>query len=259
MGQTSCVLGIDLGTSAIKVLAVSREGRIVASARVPYETITTCHGQAEQDCEHWVKALSRAAKTVHAKKGTNLRVEAVALTAQMPTLVVLRGDSPIGPAITWQDRRADNWVSERLNVGLRRDIYQRTGVVIDGRYLAPMFRVHHSRCTGAELILSAKDFLFRVLTGVAATDPSTASGYGVYNLTTGSWDENLCKLWAIAEEQLPTIRSSSCSMPLSKAGSKLLSEVRDFLCRCHGHWSAISGSTRSSIFGHGTSLSGSLL
>src|ERR1700732_1683968 len=52
--RSSCVLGIDLGTSAIKVAAISQPGQVVATARESYSTITTCQGQAEQDCQHWL-------------------------------------------------------------------------------------------------------------------------------------------------------------------------------------------------------------
>lgn len=221
--RSSCVLGIDLGTSAIKLAGVSPEGRIVATARESYSTITTCKGQAEQDCQHWLIALTRAAKKVRSRLAPKFRVEAIALTGQMPTLVVLRRDRPIANAITWQDSRADRWVSERLDAGVRRDVYRKTGVIIDGRYLAPMFQFHYAaNWVRADFILSAKDFLFHTLTGVAATDPSTASGYGLYNLESKSWEAELCKFWDISAERLPSIRGSTFSAPLSGSGSHML-------------------------------------
>ena len=58
----SCVLDIDLGTSALKLVAVSCNGRVVATAQESYSTISTSAGQAEQDYEHWMKALSTATK-----------------------------------------------------------------------------------------------------------------------------------------------------------------------------------------------------
>jgi xylulokinase len=223
MQPTSCVLGIDLGTSAIKIVAVSEDGRVVASARESYRTNFTAAGQAEQDCQDWLKALSVTAKKIRSRLGRKASIEAVALAGQMPTLVVLSNHKPVAPAITWQDSRADKWVSERTNSNLRRDIYLKTGILIDGRYLAPMFRYHHGAgLRKAHLILSAKDFLFQALSGLAVTDPSTASGYGLYNLHTKAWDLELCKLWDIATEQLPAIESSSFRAPLSKRGSQLL-------------------------------------
>ena len=47
--ELGCALGIDLGTSAIKVVAVSEKGRILGTARESYGTLATCAGQAEQD------------------------------------------------------------------------------------------------------------------------------------------------------------------------------------------------------------------
>jgi xylulokinase len=214
----SCVLGIDLGTSALKLLAVSPEGRLLATAREPYETITKCEGKAEQKCEDWLKALSRAAARIHSR--ARLQIEAIGITGQMPTLVVLSGTKPLDHAITWQDSRADSWASQRLNKEFRQDIYRRTGVIIDGRYLAPMFAFHHA--SQATRFLSAKDFLFFALTGAFTTDPSTASGYGLYSLKSNSWDGELCSFWKISAAQLPSIMSSLCSIPLSTSGSKIV-------------------------------------
>jgi len=217
------VLGIDLGTSALKLVVVSRDGRVMATARQTYATISTSEGQAEQDPDHWLRALSLAAREIRARLRGKVLIEAAALTGQMPTLVVLGRYKPIAHAITWQDSRADEWGTERVDDHLRREIYLKTGVLIDGRYLAPMFQFHYrSKRQRAKLILSAKDFLFHVLTGLATTDPSTASGYGLYNLCRNAWDPELCNFWGVPVEHLPCVKSSSFSAPLSKRGSQLL-------------------------------------
>jgi xylulokinase len=222
MQSSSCVLGVDLGTSAIKLVAVSHDGQVVANARESYDTISTSAGQAEQDCRAWLKALSVAAKKIGSQLTHRTRVAGIALTGQMPTLVVLSKQKPVAPAITWQDSRADGWVSERVDNDLRLRIYRRTGVLIDGRYLGPMFQYHQGPRRKAHRILSAKDFLFHALTGLVATDPSTASGYGLYNLRLKAWDPELCKFWGVTEAMLPSIESSSFRAPLGARGRQLL-------------------------------------
>jgi len=222
MQPTSCVLGIDLGTSSIKLVAVSRDGHVVGSAREPYDTIFTAPGQAEQDCQHWLKALSVAAKRIGRRLTHEAQVTGVALTGQMPTLVVLGRQKPVGRAITWQDSRANGWVSERIKKDFRLDVYRRTGVPIDGRYLGPMFQYHCGPELQTRRILSAKDFLFHALTGLTATDPSTASGYGLYNLHSKAWDPELCKFWGMSKERLPAIEASSFQAPLSEQGRQLI-------------------------------------
>jgi xylulokinase len=218
---TPCVLGIDLGTSAIKLVAVSRKGRVLASAREPYPTVATAAGQAEQNCQHWLKALRAAARRIRSRL-ERTRAECIALTGQMPTLLVLSRQRPVGSAITWQDSRADEWVKNRVDADLRVRIYRATGILIDGRYLAPMFRYHHRSGQKADGVLSAKDFLFHALTGSKVTDPSTASGYGVYNLQARAWDPELCKFWGIDQQILPAIESSSFRAPLSAQGHRLI-------------------------------------
>ena len=222
MQPTSCALGIDLGTSAIKLVAVSRDGHVIASARESYDTISTAAGRAEQDCQHWLKALSVAAKKIGSRLTHKAQVAGIALTGQMPTLVVLSKEKPVAPAITWQDSRADGWVSERVDNDLRLRIYRRSGVLIDGRYLGPMFQYHHGPKQKARRMISAKDFLFHALTGITATDPSTASGYGLYNLHLKAWDPELCKFWGISKERLPSVESSLFRAPLSERGRQLL-------------------------------------
>jgi len=140
----------------------------------------------------------------------------------MPTLVVLSGQRAVAPAITWQDSRANRWVSERVDYHLCRDIYLKTGTRIDGRYLAPMFQYYHRTTRKACGILSAKDFLFYNLTGLEVTDPTTASGYGLYNLHSRAWDPELCRFWDIATKQLPSIEGPSFRAPLRRRGSQLL-------------------------------------
>jgi len=68
------------------------------------------------------------------------RVRAIALTGQLPTLVCLGEHAPLAPAISWRDGRADHWAAERVDRALRMSMYARTGMPIDGRYLAPMLR-----------------------------------------------------------------------------------------------------------------------
>src|ERR1700722_6167245 len=110
-------------------------------------------------------------------------VSAIGLTGQRPTLVCLDETQGLGPAITWKDGRADAWASARVDAARRALMYARTGMPIDGRYLAPMLQFHFGRdLRQVRSILSAKDYLLSELTGLRLTEPSTAAGYGIYDL-----------------------------------------------------------------------------
>lgn len=219
-------LGIDLGTSAVKVVLLSSEGRVLADGEAGYPTFSNLPGQAEQDPADWLDAVGRAMRqvAVAAPHGWADRVTAVGLAGQLPTLVCLDQHGPVGRAITWQDSRADVWVSGLLDEALISRFYRETGMPIDGRYLGPLFR-HHKRDERKEIsaIVSAKDFLLFALTGRTATDPSTASGYATYSLAQGAWDPELCAVWEISSELLPDISGAGDSCGgLNEEGARLL-------------------------------------
>jgi xylulokinase len=219
-------LGIDLGTSAVKVAAVRADGTPAGEGAADFETYSTAPLEAEQSPDDWLCATSAAMRALAGEMNASdadwaRHVGAIGLTGQLPTLVVLGRDGPIARAITWKDGRADAWAAERI---ARADHYARTGMPIDGRYLAPMWQFHLAR-RAAEVrrILSAKDYLLYALTGLELTEPSTAAGYGVFDLATGAFAEDLCRFWGLPASLLPGVRpSSSLAGPLSARGVELL-------------------------------------
>jgi xylulokinase len=208
------VLGIDLGTSAVKVAAIDTARGVVTSASHNFATLAQIHGAAEQEPADWITAVSNACGELRTLLGASEpawrdAIAAIGLAGQLPTLVCGRGDEPLGRAITWQDSRADSWAAETLSREDRRELYERTGMPIDGRYLGPMFAFHWSaRAAEVEWVLSAKDYLCFALTGMRFTDPSTAAGYGAFDSATGSFAADLCRRWELPQRTLPQIRSS---------------------------------------------------
>jgi len=227
---SALTLGIDLGTSAVKVVALSSDSHPVGEASAAFSTRSTLALQAEQDPADWLRAVSAAMHTLGESvvrgsgPGWIERIAAVGLTGQLPTLVCLSERGPIAPAITWKDGRADEWASRHVDAALRASMYAITGMPIDGRYLAPMLQFHFGeRLAELRSILSAKDYLLSVLTGVATTEPSTAAGYGIYDLRERRFNEGLSDFWRLPRALLPCIRpANSLAGPLTAAGAALL-------------------------------------
>jgi len=200
-------VGLDLGTSALKAAAVSVDGSVIASARAAYPTHRTGPGRAEQDPADWLSALREVLRDliVGTPEGS---WRGLGLSGMIPTLVTLddRGE-PNGPAITWEDARAEA-EGEELRDSVGGELYARTGQWVDGRYLLPMFRWIErndpDRAASTTAILGAKDFLFAWLTGERATDPSTATGFGCYDLREGRWIDEL-----VPVASMPDVRASS--------------------------------------------------
>ena len=221
-------LGIDLGTSAIKVVALGLDGAVIADAAANFSTSCSLPQQAEQAPSDWLHAVSSAmcmlGDNLHGTGGGLGQVAAIGLTGQLPTLVCLSADAPLAPAITWKDGRADAWAAARVDAACRARMYAGTGMPIDGRYLAPMLKFHFSdRIDEIQCILSAKDYLLWALTGLRLTEPSTAAGYGIFDLRARRFSESLAEFWNLPRRLLPELRpANSLAGPLSRAGAKLL-------------------------------------
>jgi sugar (pentulose or hexulose) kinase len=227
MSRTDLRLGIDLGTSAVKAVAIDVAGQVVASGDGPYPTCRDVAGQAEQLPSDWLSATAKAVADVARQLGNDWpnAISAIGLAGQLPTLVCLDKDGiPLGPAIAWCDSRADHWAADYLSNERRRELYRLTGMPIDGRYLAPMLHFHwQARRHEVRRILSAKDYLCFALTGRGVTDASTAAGYGLYDLAKQHWSPELCDFWHVTPDLLPDIADANQSAGgLDVAGARLL-------------------------------------
>jgi xylulokinase len=221
------VLALDLGTSRIKVAVVDDSLAVVASASVSHPTLSPQSGAAEQSPQTWLAGIQRATRDAVAALNETVSVAAVVLTAQMPTLVALDASgAPVGNAVTWQDARSDDLVHSRLSRDQRHDVYAIAGTPIDGRYIIPMhLRRLLDEGYAPAVLLSAKDYLYYVLTGEMVTDPSTASGFGNFDLAALDWSVELTTLWGLNVDVLPRVVDPRHRAPLSARGAQLLGGV----------------------------------
>ena len=212
MTGSASYLGVDLGTSALKVIAVAPDGSVRAVVRREYPTSRPEPEAAEQDPRHWWTALDSALNDL-ARRVPPRDWVAMGLSAMLPTLVELDTDNrPIAPAITWEDARAEPQATAlRTAVGDER-WYAVTGQRIDGRYLAPMHARMRELGRAGAVVAGAKDALFAHLTGALLTDPSTAAGTGVFDLERDRWDPELVAMNAVP--RLPELAPATTARPL---------------------------------------------
>jgi sugar (pentulose or hexulose) kinase len=234
-------VGLDLGSSSLKGVALAADGTILARAQASYPTARPEHGRAEQDPHDWI-AATVAVVTELAAAVPSERWEAIGLAGMVPTLVLADAEGePIGPAITWQDDRAQaEGDAFRAEHGAD-PLYARTGQWVDGRYLLPMFRwvrrAEPDRAGRTVRLLGAKDHLFGWLTGEVATDPSTATGFGCFDLGTRVWASEL----AGAEVSLlPEVRPSTSTAPLAAGAARELG-LREGMPVCLGAADSVAG------------------
>lgn len=207
-------IGVDLGTSGVRVLALDASGVVVARARRPVTTHRPAIGAAEQSTDDWWAALDSAIRAL-SRDVPPSQWSAIGLSGMIPTLVVHDNRSRVShAAITWEDARAhDDGARFRDGVGSDR-LYEITGQRVDGRYLVPMANrlKRLGMLPSRPMLLSAKDHLFHRMTGATLTDPSTACGFGVFDLTAGGWDPHLVA--EAGHPQLPTVAPADQTRPL---------------------------------------------
>ncbi len=207
------LLGIDLGTSALKAVLVTDQGKVVASARGAYPIHRPRPDRAEQDPSTWWEALVRCMGTLRAQ-GVLDGVRAIGLSGQMHGTVLLdRQGKPLGPAVIWPDRRSVSQVAllgER--VGLERLIRIAGSPPATGFMAGTLawFQEHEPQ-TWAQVrhVLLPKDFLRLQLTGEVATDPSDASGTLLLDVGQRTWSQELLAAVGVRPALLPQICPSS--------------------------------------------------
>ena len=214
-------LGIDLGTSSVKLTVIDGTGKPVESAQADYDILRPliysgvkgsedkekAEGYEERPGD-WMTAICKALGSM--KEETRRSVRGISFSSQMPTLVVSSPDgTPLRNAILWCDNRAEAQGRMLLEGAGRKEHFTRTGVMLDGRYLAPMYmwlaENEPDILNNDHYILSAGDWLYLKFTGLAATNPSLASGYGIYNISRGAWDESLMAITGIRSYMLPEV------------------------------------------------------
>ncbi|WP_324669104.1 xylulokinase [Geochorda subterranea] len=175
------LLGIDLGTSSVKVGLVTEDGRIVAFAARTYETSHPYPGWSEQQPEEWWAATASAAASVMEALPADGHVVGVGLSGQSPGHVVVAEDgTPLGPAIIWSDRRAGDEARLISSLVSPEEMRRYTGFGFPLDASNPLARllwlVRHraSWIARAAAVLQPKDYIALRLTDRMATDQFSA-------------------------------------------------------------------------------------
>ncbi|HBG99312.1 MAG: xylulokinase [Rhodobacteraceae bacterium] len=199
-------LGIDLGTSAVKVCVIGAQQDVAATASAPLAASHPFDGASEQDCAAWWAATCQALGAIDPEIRRQLR--SVGLSGQMHGAVLLDADrQPIRPAILWNDSRAAAEAAEMLVA--EPDAGMIAGVLPMPGFTAPklLWLARHEPQNHARIahILLPKDYLGLRLHGRLVTDPSDAAGTSWFDERTRRWSGRLCRISATDIAWLPEV------------------------------------------------------
>lgn len=204
------VLGIDLGTSQVKVLLRAADGTVLGQGAAGYRVSTPRDGWAETDPERWWRATGAAVRS--ATGPGPARVAGIAVVGQMHGLVLYSERSGVlRPAVLWLDRRADAEVADyqRLPPALLASLGNAPSAGMAGPILLWLARHEPGTYRQADWMLQPKDWLRTRLTGRPCTDPTDASGTLLYDLDRGGWAVGLAEALGLRTGLLPPILESA--------------------------------------------------
>lgn len=203
------VAAIDVGSSAVKGVVLSRSGEVLAEHEVPLDTQRPATGRVEQDPRAWWQSFR---ELVLAWQDSGIKLEklaALSLSGQMQNVVLTNQGIPTGPAILYSDTRAEKQASQWAAL-LNDDPARLTGNPFSGASVLPKLLWLKRHQPGAlldqpRLHMGAKDILIERLCGVHVTDHAAAATTGLYDLKHSNWQADWLALAGL-EVQLPQLR-----------------------------------------------------
>lgn len=207
----TCLLGVDLGTTNVKILAVTpHDWQIIAQTSLPITTLSAQPSYAEQDPEAvWQAVRQGLSEVVISSKRQQATIEAVSFSAGMHSLLAVDADGkPLTNALLWSDNRAEPQArslhTDQSELG--KDIYSHTGTPIHP--MIPLCKLAWFRDNEPELFrkaarfISLKEYVWWKLTGQYDIDYSMATATGLFDTEKRTWYKPALDFAGVRAEQL---------------------------------------------------------
>ena len=205
-------IGVDLGTSAVKLLAMNKDGTILKTVSVEYPISFPQSGWSEQNPEDWYKGSMEGISKLIAETGETT-VEGIGVGGQMHGLVILdKDDNVIRPAILWNDGRTTEETDYLNNVIGKDKLSQYTGNIAFAGFTAPKVlwvkNNEPENFAKIEKIMLPKDYLVYRLTGAYSSDYSDASGMLLMDVEHKCWSKEMMEICGISHITMPELHES---------------------------------------------------
>ena len=206
-------IGIDLGTSSVKLVLMDTAGHIIANVSKSYPIDYPKAGWSEQNPYDWYDACMEGMKELLDGQDEST-VGGISFGGQMHGLVILdKNDEVIRPAILWNDGRTTKQC-EYLNEVIGRDkLSEYTANIAFAGFTAPKIlwvkENEPDNFAKIDKIMLPKDYIAYRLTGVHCTDVSDASGMLLFDVKNRRWSSQMLDICGVTEAQMPRIFESS--------------------------------------------------
>ena len=206
-------IGVDLGTSAVKLLLMEEDGTLVKSVSREYPLHMPRPGWSEQDPADWERETLLGIRQLLEGEDP-AAVRGIGVGGQMHGLVALdEADRVLRPAILWNDGRTEAesaWLNREFG---EEKLAAFTGNISFAGFTAPkllwMKKNEPARFEKIRRVMLPKDYLVWRLTGVHSADPSDASGMLLFDVAHRRWSKEMLELCSLGEEQMGRVFESS--------------------------------------------------
>lgn len=215
-------LGIDHGGTTTTALLLDPDRGKVATASVPMQKRCLPGGLVEHDADDFVAtSLAASAQALAAVGATWNDVAAIGIANQGETSMAwsARTGRPMGPAISWEDRRTVGMCEALAGDGVDLLVRERTGLLLDPYFSASKFAWLLANAPGAEEASRSGDIrlggtdaytLFHLTGGEShVTETATASRSALLNLRSADWDDDLLAAFGVPRAALPSLRPTT--------------------------------------------------
>lgn len=205
-------IGIDLGTSAVKLLLMDQNGKIEKIVSKEYPIFFPHPGWSEQNPEDWFSRTIEGLKEL-TSDCDKTQIGGISFGGQMHGLVVLdENDQVIRPALLWNDGRTIEECDYLNNVIGKENLSKYTANISFTGFTAPKIlwikNKEPENFKRIKKIMLPKDYIAYKLSGVHCTDVSDASGMLLFDVKNKTWSKEMCDICGITEDQLATIYES---------------------------------------------------
>ena len=205
-------IGVDLGTSAVKLLLMDGEGKIQKIMSREYPIYFPNPGWSEQNPEDWFTQTMEGIRELVAEADKE-QVAGISFGGQMHGLVILdEKDQVIRPALLWNDGRTFEECDYLNNVIGKEKLSEYTANISFTGFTAPKIlwvkNKEPENFARIAKIMLPKDYIAYKLTGVNCTDFSDASGMLLLDVKNRCWSKEMCEICGIREEMLPELFES---------------------------------------------------
>jgi len=208
------VIGVDLGTSAVKILLINQKGAVVQEVSKSYPLIQEKTGYSEQDPQDWVdQSTLGLSDLLRDFDGDTKDIEGISFSGQMHGLVLLdENNEVLRHAILWNDTRTTA-ECKQINdiVGEERLLAITKNPALEGFTLPKILWVKEHEpvlYSQVKIFLLPKDYLRYKLTGMLQTDYSDAAGTLLLNVSEKEWSTEICELLGIDQSICPPLVNS---------------------------------------------------